>query len=145
MERWEATLFTSSQEENTIAEFCKLIIVWWSDTALRHVLTAYHQYATVMTKHQKTVSSYHTLVIMSLPLGPFKNQTFQVWLSLVYSVVCSQTDCIYLQMNRCDTEILVYKAAMHDFLNILLWRSYRNSCLVFERKECWCLFHILCV
>lgn len=57
MERWEATLFTSSQEENTIAEFYNLIMVWWSDTALRHLLTAYHQYATMMTKHQRQHST----------------------------------------------------------------------------------------
>lgn len=81
---------SAALRKKTIAEFYKLIVVWGSDTALRHLLTAYHQCTKVMTKHQRqhsTASGYHTLVIMSLPLSPFKNQTFQVWPSLIYSHV----------------------------------------------------------
>lgn len=149
MERWEATLFTSSQEENTIAEFYKLIMAWWSDTLLTHPLTAYHLYATMMTKHQKEhITAQHQV-------------TTPWWLCRFLSVHSRtklfQFDChwsIVLPIHRqitytynsiTATLILAYKGAMNDF-KYFTCRSYKNSLLVFECKDYLVfIWHVLCL
>lgn len=68
----------------------------------------------MMTKHQPQHSiGDHTLVIMLLLLSPLKKQTFQVWLSLIYSISYAQIAYIYKFITA--TWILGYKAAVNDF------------------------------
>lgn len=139
MERWKASLLCSSQEESRIAELYERVLVWhWQCTA--HSL---HQHTTMMAQHQPQHSSrYHTLLIMLLPLSPFKKQTFQVWLSLIYSIANTQIAYIYKLITA--TWIPGYNAAMND-LDTLLKRRYRNTHMGFQCNKCPVfIWHFMC-
>lgn len=148
MERWRATLLSSSKEENTIAELYKLIMVWGPDSALKHLLTAHWQHPTVMAKHQPQHSTeYHTLLIRLLPLSPFKKQFFR------FDYHSSTT------LPVCRLHIFINQSLPHGFLDIrlpwmtlntLLKRNYRRNyrgthIWVLNTKNGWCSFDILWV
>lgn len=87
-------------------------------------------------------SRYHTLLIMLLPLSPFKKQTFQVLLSLIYSIANTQIAYIYKLITA--TWIPGYNTAMNDF-DTLLKRSYRNTHVGFQCNECLVfIWHFVC-
>lgn len=135
----------SSLQQSGRKHNCRALQANHSDdlSALKHLLTSYHQHATMMTKHQPQHSiGDHTLVIMLLPLSPFKKQTFQVWLSLIYSTAYAQIAYIYKLITA--TWTLGYKAAVNDWI-FYLRGAIGTHIWVLNTKNAWCSFDFLCI